>query len=99
MDKEIIRRVIRPHFGEVKGCYEPALAKQPTLAGRILVQFTVAASGQVVAAAVQDSTVGNTSVEPCIVNAVRHWKFPKPLGGGVVVISYPFVLSPSGGGE
>ena len=31
--------------------------------------------------------------------AVRRWEFPKPLGGGIVIVSYPFVLTPAGGGE
>jgi TonB family protein len=58
------------------------------------VQFTVAASGQVSAASVQRSTIANTRVESCTVEAVRRWQFPKPLNGGQVIINYPFVLTP-----
>jgi hypothetical protein len=42
--------------------------------------------------------MGNARVENCIVQAVRRWEFPKPLGGGIVIVSYPFVLTPAGGG-
>ena len=99
LDKEIIRRIIRRHVNEVKYCYEQELTKQPDLGGRIMVQFTIAASGQVIASVLQNSTMGNARVENCTVQAVRRWEFPKPLGGGIVIVSYPFVLTPRGGAE
>jgi TonB family protein len=99
LDKELIRRIIRRHINEVKYCYEQELTKKPDLGGRIMVQFTIAASGQVIASVLQNSTMGNARVENCTVQAVRRWEFPKPLGGGIVIVSYPFVLTPAGGGE
>ena len=99
LDKEIIRRIIRRHINEVKYCYEQELLKKPELGGRILVQFTISAQGQVVTSVLQNSTMGNAKVENCTVQAVRRWEFPKPLGGGIVIVSYPFVLTPAGGGE
>lgn len=96
LDKEIIRRIIRRHINEVKYCYEQELTKRPDLGGRIMVQFTIAATGQVVASVLQNSSMGNAKVENCIVQAVRRWEFPKPLGGGIVIVSYPFVLTPAG---
>ncbi len=98
LDKEIIRRIIRRLINEVKYCYEQELTKKPELGGRIMVQFTIAASGQVIASVLQNSTMGNARVENCTVQAVRRWEFPKPLGGGIVIVSYPFVLTPAGGG-
>jgi TonB family protein len=99
LDKEIIRRIIRRHINEVKYCYEQELTKKPDLGGRISVQFTIAASGQVIASVLQQSSMGNARVENCTVQAVRRWEFPKPLGGGIVIVSYPFVLTPAGTGE
>jgi hypothetical protein len=98
LDKEIIRRIIRRHINEVKYCYEQELLKKPDLGGRVVVQFTIAATGQVVASVLQTSTMSNSRVENCTVQAVRRWEFPKPLGGGIVIVSYPFVLTPAGGG-
>ena len=97
LDKEIIRRVIRRHINEVKYCYEQELVKTPELQGRIAVQFTIAATGQVVTSVMQSSSVGNRRVENCVVQAVRRWEFPKPQGGGIVIVSYPFVLKAAGG--
>jgi TonB family protein len=98
LDKEIIRRIIRRHINEVKYCYEQELTRKPELGGRVAVQFTIAATGQVVASVLQNSTMGNARVENCVVQAVRRWEFPKPLGGGIVIVTYPFSFTPAGGG-
>jgi len=92
--KEIVRRIIRHHIDEVKACYEQELSRQPDLAGKIDVEFTVAALGQVVASTLKRSTMGNARVESCTVEAVRRWQFPKVRGGGIVVMTYPFILTP-----
>lgn len=95
VDKEVIRRIIRQHIDEVKACYEPELAKQPLLGGRIMVELTIAPTGKVVSSTLLSSTMGNARVEGCTVQAVRGWEFPKPPGGGVAIISYPFVIRPA----
>jgi TonB family protein len=90
LDKEIIRRVVRRHLPEVRFCYEQELPRAPTLAGRVAVNFTIAATGKVAAAVVQSSTLGNARAESCVVSAVRRWEFPQPQGGGIVIATYPF---------
>jgi len=95
LDKEIIRRVIRRHIDEVKQCYEKELTANPTLAGRIMVEFTIAATGQVTGSVVQHSTMDNSRVENCLVQAVGRWQFPKPVGGDIVIVAYPFILGPA----
>ncbi len=98
LDKEIIRRIIRRHINEVKYCYEQELTKKADLGGRVSVQFTIAASGQVMASVLQQTTMNSPRVENCVVQAVRRWEFPKPLGGGIVIVTYPFQFNPAGGG-
>jgi TonB family protein len=99
LDKEIIRRIIRRHINEVKYCYETELTKKADLSGRVSVQFTIAATGQVIASVLQSSTMGNLRVENCVVQAVRRWEFPKPMGGGIVIVSYPFNFTAGSAGE
>ena len=96
LDKEIVRRIVRRHINEVKFCYEQELTKQPSLSGRIVVQFMIAGTGQVLTSVLQSSSMGNPRVERCTVDAVRRWSFPQPEGGGLVTVSYPFSLSPAG---
>jgi TonB family protein len=94
LDKEIIRRIIHRHLNEVRFCYEEQLARQPHLGGRVGVQFTISGRGQVIASVLQSSTLANRAVETCTVNAVRRWEFPQPQGGGLVMVSYPFLFTP-----
>ena len=96
LDKEIIRRTVRRHLNEVRYCYDNALAAHPALSGRLVVQFTIAPTGRVLAALLSSSTLGNAAVESCVVAAVRRWEFPEPQGGGLASVTYPFQLSPAG---
>jgi outer membrane biosynthesis protein TonB len=90
LDKEIIRRRIRAHIGEIKDCYEAKLIYDPNLAGRVVVQFTIAQDGSVLHAITQSSTMKNEAVEDCINEVICDWRFPKPMGGGIVIVAYPF---------
>jgi outer membrane biosynthesis protein TonB len=90
LDKEIIRQVIGSQIPAVRACYEVELSANADLRGRIVYQFTIAADGRVIASALQSSTMKNGKVEDCVRREIRNWVFPKPLGGGIVIVSYPF---------
>lgn len=96
LSKEVIRRTIGRHINEVRHCYEQALNARPDLQGRVTTKFIIAPTGAVQTAATENSDLGNTQVEQCIAQTVRRWTFPAPEGGGVVIVSYPFVLSQTG---
>ncbi len=93
LDREIIKRVVRQHRGEIKFCYEGELQKNKGLEGRVTVRFTISATGSVVSAVVKESSLNNASVERCITDKIRRWIFPEPKGGGIVMVNYPFNLS------
>jgi hypothetical protein len=94
-DKDVIRRVVRSHINEIRDCYTLGLAKDPTLAGRIMIDFTIGPTGAVVNANASDvSGLADPAVPTCIVDAILTWTFPKPHGGGSVNVSYPFNLVP-----
>jgi hypothetical protein len=76
----------------VRACYDKALVENPNLTGRVIIKFTIAGSGKVVAAVVQETTLNHPQVERCMADATLTWLFPKPQGGGIVIVSYPFVL-------
>ena len=92
LDKDIIRRIVRAHINEVRYCYNQGLVRDPNLKGRVSVQFTIGPTGNVPVAVVQETSLKDGSVGQCIAKAVKRWKFPKPEGGGNVVVTYPFVL-------
>jgi TonB family protein len=97
LSKEVIRRVIGRHINEVRFCYEQELNARPDLQGRVAVKFIISPTGAVQTAAVDKSDMGNAKVEQCIAASVRRWTFPAPEGGGIVVVTYPFVLAQTGG--
>jgi len=97
LDKEIIRRIVRQHMNEVKFCYDQELARKPALAGRISVQFAISPVGQVIASTLQSTSMDDARVENCVVSAVRRWEFPKPMGGGIAIVLYPFSFTSPGG--
>jgi TonB family protein len=77
---EAIREVLLRHVPAVKYCYERRLRENPGLAGKIVVQITVAPDGSVSDAAVVSSTVGDSEVEQCILSRIRQWKDFEPIG-------------------
>ena len=93
LSKETVRRIADRHLNEVKFCYERALDKKPALKGRVAIKFIISGTGSVQMAAVASSTLGEPSAENCIAEAVRRWTFPQPDGGGIVIVTYPFLLS------
>lgn len=94
LDRKVIKDVIREHHREVRACYEMELTRQPDLAGRVLSQFTISPTGDVVQVVLHDSTLGNPSIEECVRHRLLSWKFPKPVGGAVEA-SYAFNFFPS----
>jgi len=96
MDKELIRRVIHEHRNQVRYCYESELQRHPGLNGKVTVKFVIGPAGQVQKSGIDSSSLGSPPVENCIVARVYQWQFPKPKGGGIVQVSYPFLLKESG---
>jgi hypothetical protein len=96
MDKELIRRVIHEHRNQVRFCYESELQRHPGLNGKVTIKFVIQSNGTVSHSGVDSSSLGNANVEGCIVSRVYQWQFPKPKGGGIVQVSYPFLLKESG---
>ncbi len=82
---------IRRHWGEVERCYGDIALKDPTVRGRIVMQWTLGSDGMPTATAVLKDTLKDKRVSQCIKTRARRWRFPAP-SGGVSVITYPFDL-------
>ena len=76
-------------------CYERALMRQPGLAGKVVLEWTIATSGKVAAARTKTSTLGSAAVESCILASLKGWTFPAARGGSVI-ITYPFLFNSVG---
>jgi TonB family protein len=96
LDRELVRKVIQDHKQQIRACFESLLNQYPDLNGRVQTQFTIGEEGQVLKSTVLQSTTGSKELDSCVARHVRLWEFPKPKGGGTVVVSYPFIFKQSG---
>lgn len=93
--REVIDRTIRDHVDEIQRCYQAGLMRDPTIAGQIVVKFTIAPEGRVVSASVKSATLEDEAIQTCVVEHFLELRFPEPSGGGIVIVSYPFLFVPS----
>ncbi len=95
IDREAVAKVVNSHLQEVYACYERALLKDPSLAGKVVLEWTIGTNGRVAAVKTKSSTLRNPSVEACILGGLKTWTFP-PARGGAVIITYPFIFNSVG---
>jgi TonB family protein len=94
-DKALLRRAIEGYRPQIRYCYERALAQTPGLYGKFLVEWTITADGRVNAPRVLESTM-SPEVDRCLLEKIGRWRLPPPIGGGVVVVRYPFLFRSAG---
>ena len=90
--REVVERVIRENRNQIRYCYEVELQRHQNLAGRVVASWVISASGRVVRVKIKDSTLGSKRTEKCIARRIKTWQFPRPAGGGVVTVNYPFIF-------
>lgn len=93
LDKSLIDAVIKRNMAQIKYCYQRELTKNPSLGGKIVVKFVIAKDGTVSSASTKASTMNSPAVEECINGRFIRFQFPEPKGGGIVIVSYPFLFS------
>ena len=95
LSPDVIRRVVLRNLGQVNRCYQLALARVPTLAGRFALRFVIDPSGNVSGATpAPGSTLRDPTFELCMTTAVRRWVFPALSAAGSVTVTYPFTFQP-----
>ena len=94
LSKYAVRAAIAKYLNQVRACYETGLQKRPGLTGTVGVNFEISGMGTVNYSQVSKSSLGDKNVEKCITGKMMGWEFPRPRGGQVVKIRYPFLLRP-----
>ena len=92
LDKSVIDRVIKQHLAQIRYCYQKELNKNPGLYGKIVIKFVIAKDGTVSSAKTHTTSMNNPIVQNCICQRFMRFKFPQPKGGGIVIVTYPFVF-------
>jgi FHA domain len=96
LDKEIIRRIVQEHASQIRYCYEKELTRTPGIFGKIVMKWVINGEGKVTQAQTAETQMRNANVEGCLATKIKTWVFPKPKGGGIVIVNYPFVFKQSG---
>lgn len=91
------RRAVEAHRAEILQCYERRLQANHDLTGRVVVEYRITGDGDVLSAALVESTMSETKgeVEACIVRRVKAWVFAPTGDGTDAVVRYPYVFRPS----
>lgn len=103
LSKQTIRDAVGAVIEDVKRCYDDQLARTPDLGGKLVVSFEIVAEegagGVVDSVEIADGSDAAISASreltQCIVDTIYTLELPEPEGGGVVEVSYPFVMRPS----
>ncbi len=92
---EAVRKVVDAHMGAIQRCYEGALIRNPSIAGKVTLEWTIGTDGSVTKAGTKLATLNSNEVIDCMRSSLVTWRFPAPKGG-VVVVSYPFLFNSVG---
>lgn len=91
---ESILQVIRVHVGGFRHTYDKYLKEYPSLGGgKIVLKFTIAPSGDIIAIAIAASNTGNSNLDDEIKDKARRMKFDQ-IEKGNAVVTYSMVLEP-----
>ena len=93
-DANLVVQQIRRRLRAIQRCYETELRRNPSLEGKVTVQFTIVERGTISAASATENTTGSPAVATCVVNTIRRFRFNPGPEGGSVNFSYPFVFAP-----
>lgn len=96
-----VSRVVAASRAEARRCYDAGLARNPSLAGKVVVEFTILADGRVSGAKKSESSLSDAAVDACIVRVVSQLRFPASSAvTSTVRVPYAFVAaSPSDAGS
>ncbi len=95
LTKEEIDKVVRSRQGLVKSCYQQQLDRSPGIGGKLVVSFSIAATGEVTRSKIDGgkSSLRNAAVEECVLRQINKLRFPAKGGG---FVNYPFIFSQGG---
>lgn len=94
MNSDATYRILRRGMSCVKATYQRGLKRDPKLAGKVSVCFTVNTMGRVAEINIDQDTIGDPLLAAGIKSCIKRLRFPPPEGGSAEVC-VPFVLQPS----
>jgi hypothetical protein len=90
LPRGVVARVMHGAKPSLRLCYEGELPADPKLKGDLRVDFEIGPTGAVRNQKLEESTLRNARVEQCVLKNLAKVEFPRPPGGEVVEVSFPF---------
>ncbi len=94
LDRSVIDEVVEADMPGLAACYAEGLDRDDGLRGQVVIKFVVASNGSVSKASIKSSTLADQGVQECVRARMAELSFEEPPGGGIVIVSYPFVFAP-----
>ena len=89
-----IERVFQKNKGSIFNLYNRALRKNPSLAGKVVIELTISPNGQVTAVKVLSSELGDKKLERKLVIKIKKFKF-STANVTEITVPYPIDFLPS----
>jgi hypothetical protein len=84
--------LVRSHRPEIERCRAEAVAAGRVPVGKLVLKWQIGKDGRVASAETVSDGTSNPALASCVLGRVRSWQFPRPKGGGAVVITCPFLF-------
>jgi hypothetical protein len=93
------QRMREDFFPLARSCYEAALAKNPKLAGKIVLHYRIVGSSKIGGVVDEANVVDGTSIDDaefrtCVTESMMSVTFDAPPNDGEVTVTYPIEFSP-----
>ena len=91
---EEVERVFQKNKGAIFSIYQRALRKNPSLAGKVVVELTIDPNGKVIKVNIVSSELGDEKLERKLALKIKKFKFAS-ANVSLITVSYPIDFLPS----
>ena len=98
LDREVLRQHVIKNRLKLQKCYQDRLDADPSIKGEMQIQFTLAATGSVVAKIVRVDTTEDAELKSCVMDVIGSWSFSKKVSKQTVV-KVDVIFAPLGSGR
>jgi TonB family protein len=90
---EVLTQVMNENKARFAACYDQHARREPKLAGRVVLRYTIRGDGTVHNVQIKESTLHHEKVEACVVGVGQSLRFPGEPGRDKTRVVYPFEFS------
>jgi hypothetical protein len=92
-DVRAVAQQIRLKKFEIQSCYESSLKRNPSLAGKMVIQFEVGQNGAIDDTSFPAEKLSDEAVQDCIAERARGWKLRPLHQHDSLSVAFPFVFA------